>query len=570
MRTILITGAAGFIGFHVAKQLLDNNDKVIGLDNLNDYYDVELKKSRLKILQEYKNFYFCKYDITSREHVKKVFKDYDIEYVIHLAAQAGVRYSFEDPYSYANTNVLGTVTLLEQCCKRKKKIKHFLYASSSSVYGSNTEMPLSTNQKTDSPVSLYAATKKATELIAHSYSHLYNVPCTGMRFFTVYGPYGRPDMSLFLFTKNIMEDKPIDVFNNGDMERDFTYVDDVATSINKLIEVIPNKFKVYNIGYGKPVKLNEFIETIETTLEKKAIKNLLPMQPGDVKKTFADNKELVKIIDFKPQVPVKEGVKNFVEWYKEYHERIIKNEPPLISIAMTCYNQQKYVRDALKSIAEQKYKKWELVIVDDCSTDKSVKIIKKHIKEFGLKGKVRITRHKENKGYGYSLGEAISNCVGELVVILDSDDALASNKVLKIVMKSHKKYPEASMTYSNFIECDSGLNPVKIQKRKQISDKESFLTHKTKISHLKVLKKSYYDKTDGINPELKQTVDKDLILRLEEVGKLIHINENLLKYRKHKGALTKSIGRKPKNYRKQVSVMRQKIYEDAKKRRGIK
>jgi UDP-glucuronate 4-epimerase len=340
VRKILVTGAAGFIGFHLSKRLLDIGDTVVGIDNLNSYYDVNLKKARLAILEKYRNFHFIKMDIANRQDMKKLFHPDTTnqtdtpDYVIHLAAQAGVRYSLENPHAYIDSNLVGFINILEGC--RHNKIKHLVFASSSSVYGANTGMPFSIHHNVDHPISLYAATKKANELMAHTYASLYNVPCTGLRFFTVYGPWGRPDMAMFLFTKAILEGRPIDVFNHGKMKRDFTYIDDIIKGVVRVIDKIPRPdpnwngnnpdpgtsfapYKIYNIGNNNPVDLMKFISVLEDCLGKTAQKNFLPMQPGDVPTTYADVNDLMKDVGFKPKTPIKEGIKRFVEWYRKYY-----------------------------------------------------------------------------------------------------------------------------------------------------------------------------------------------------------------------------------------------------------
>ncbi|MGN4484076.1 NAD-dependent epimerase [Bacillus cereus group sp. MYBK5-1] len=319
-KTYLITGAAGFIGMHLSKQLLEMGCKVIGYDNLNDYYEVSLKESRLNILNQYEKFTFHKADLTDKEYLERLFVENEINIVINLAAQAGVRYSIENPDAYIQSNVVGFLNILEMC--RHHKVEHLLYASSSSVYGANKKIPFSTEDQVDNPVSLYAATKKSNELMAHTYSHLYNVPTTGLRFFTVYGPYGRPDMAYFSFTKAITEGKSIKVFNEGDMYRDFTYIDDIVDGIIKLLEnspVLNNKelpYKVYNIGNNKPVKLLDFIQAIESAVGKEAVKEYYPMQPGDVYQTYADVSDLISDVGFKPDTPIQDGISEFVKWYK--------------------------------------------------------------------------------------------------------------------------------------------------------------------------------------------------------------------------------------------------------------
>jgi UDP-glucuronate 4-epimerase len=330
----LVTGAAGFIGFHLSKRLLEQVKNVVGLDNLNDYYDVNLKKSRLRELEGNPRFTFYKLDLIDREGIEKLFLENKFDYVVNLAAQAGVRYSLENPHAYIDCNIVGFLNILEGC--RHNNIKHLVFASSSSVYGANTKMPFSVHHNVDHPVSLYAATKKSNELMAHTYSSLYNLPCTGLRFFTVYGPLGRPDMALFLFTKAILENKPIDVFNHGKMKRDFTYIDDIVEGIVRLIDNVskPNPswngdepdsatsyapYKLYNIGNNNPVELMTFIEVLEECLGVKAVKNLMPMQPGDVPATYADIDDLSKDVGFKPSTPIEDGIKKFVKWYREYY-----------------------------------------------------------------------------------------------------------------------------------------------------------------------------------------------------------------------------------------------------------
>lgn len=331
---ILVTGAAGFIGFHLCKKLSQNNNEVTGIDNLNDYYDVNLKLDRLKQLERNKNFNLIRVDIKERESIAGIFSDERFDVVVNLAAQAGVRYSLKNPHAYIDSNIVGFLNILEGC--RHSKVKHLVFASSSSVYGANTKMPFSVHHNVDHPVSLYAATKKANELMAHAYSSLYNLPCTGLRFFTVYGPWGRPDMALFLFTKAILHGEPIDVFNYGKMRRDFTYIDDIAEGVVRIIERIPQPdpnwggdnpdtatsyapYKLYNIGNNNPVELMRFIEVLEDCLGKKAEKNLLPMQAGDVPATYADVDDLIKDAGFKPAISIEDGIKEFVKWYKYYH-----------------------------------------------------------------------------------------------------------------------------------------------------------------------------------------------------------------------------------------------------------
>jgi len=332
---VLVTGAAGFIGSTLSIRLLARGDEVVGIDNLNDYYDVNLKLARLERLKNHQNFKFVKLDIADRQEMADLFAKERFEKVMHLAAQAGVRYSITNPHAYIDANIVGFINILEGC--RHSGVGHLAYASSSSVYGANTNMPFSVHDNVDHPVSLYAASKKANELMAHTYSHLYRLPTTGLRFFTVYGPWGRPDMSLFLFTRNILEGKPIDVFNYGNHRRDFTYVDDIVEGIVRVIDrpALPNEswkgdnpdpgssqapYRVYNIGNNNPVHLLTFIETIENCLGKKAIKNLLPLQAGDVPDTYADVVDLVNDLGYKPSTPLEEGIKNFVEWYKDFYK----------------------------------------------------------------------------------------------------------------------------------------------------------------------------------------------------------------------------------------------------------
>lgn len=334
-KTYLVTGVAGFIGFHLSKRLLDEECTVIGVDNLNDYYDVNLKKSRLEIINKHNKFKFYKVDLQDKESLEEIFKEYKIDIVVNLAAQAGVRYSITNPDVYIQSNIVGFLNILEVC--RHNKVEHLLYASSSSVYGMNEVMPFSVNHNVDHPMSLYAATKKSNELMAHTYSHLYNLPTTGLRFFTVYGPWGRPDMALFLFTDAIINDKPIKVFNYGKMKRDFTYIDDIVEGIIRLLNNPPKRnndwdkikadpgtssapFKVYNIGNNKPVELMKYIETIEKYLGKEAKKEYLPLQDGDVPMTYADVDDLIRDIGFKPGTSINDGIKKFIEWYKEYNK----------------------------------------------------------------------------------------------------------------------------------------------------------------------------------------------------------------------------------------------------------
>ncbi|PCJ15280.1 MAG: capsular biosynthesis protein CpsI [Gammaproteobacteria bacterium] len=335
---VLVTGAAGFIGFHVSQYLLNRGDTVVGLDNLNDYYDVQLKKDRLKQIaanSHANNFSLHQLELSDRPGVEALFAEQKFDKVVHLAAQAGVRYSIENPHAYIESNIFGFTNIIEGC--RHNKVQHLVYASSSSVYGMNETMPFSVHHNVDHPVSLYAASKKSNELMAHTYSHLYDLPTTGLRFFTVYGPWGRPDMALFLFTKAILEGRPIDVFNYGKHRRDFTYIDDIVEGVVRTLdhtaEVNPDwsgqtpdsasskaPYKIYNIGSNSPVELMRYIEILEENLGKKAEKNLLPLQPGDVPDTYADVDALIKDVNYKPSTKVEQGIAEFVRWYKDYYK----------------------------------------------------------------------------------------------------------------------------------------------------------------------------------------------------------------------------------------------------------
>jgi UDP-glucuronate 4-epimerase len=334
MTKFLVTGAAGFIGFHTSKRLLARGDTVVGLDNVNDYYSVQLKLDRLKQLEAQPNFRFVKLDLADGEGISRLCAEERFDVVINLAAQAGVRYSLTNPGVYVSSNLAGFTNILEGC--RHSGVKHLVYASSSSVYGANTQMPFSVHQNVDHPVSLYAATKKANELMAHTYSHLFRLPTTGLRFFTVYGPWGRPDMALFLFTKAILAGKPIDVFNHGRMRRDFTYIDDIVEGVIRVADRIPAAdpswsgaqpdpgtssapYRVYNIGNNRPVELLEMISLVEKCLGRTAVKNFLPLQPGDVPETYADVDDLVRDTGFRPSTPLADGIARFIEWYREYY-----------------------------------------------------------------------------------------------------------------------------------------------------------------------------------------------------------------------------------------------------------
>ena len=332
---ILVTGAAGFIGYFTAKQLLERGETVVGLDNFNDYYDVALKDARAAILEGYENFSMVRLDLADRDGMDALFAKEKFDKVVHLAAQAGVRYSIENPHSYIDSNIVGTLHILEGC--RYNDVEHLVYASSSSVYGANTTMPFSVHQNVDHPLALYGATKKANELMAHTYSNLYGLPTTGLRFFTVYGPFGRPDMALFLFTKNIIEGKPIDVFNYGKHRRDFTYVEDIVNGVIHTMDhtATPNEswdaadpdpgtsmapYRLYNIGNQQPVELMRYIEVIEECVGKKAEMNMLPLQPGDVPDTWADTEALSTDVGYAPSTPIEVGVRNFVDWYLEFYK----------------------------------------------------------------------------------------------------------------------------------------------------------------------------------------------------------------------------------------------------------
>lgn len=330
---VMVTGAAGFIGFHVSKRLLERGDDVLGIDNLNHYYDVSLKEARLALLKEHKRFSFQKMDLADRGGIAELFATQKPDRVVNMAAQAGVRFSIQNPHAYIDSNLVGFVNILEGC--RHNEVKHLIYASSSSVYGSNKNLPFSVVDSVDHPVSLYAATKKANELMAHSYSHLYGLPTTGLRFFTVYGPWGRPDMAAFLFAKAIQEGRPIDLYNYGEMRRDFTYIDDIVEGVVRVADRVPKPdpnnsgaspetssapYRIYNIGNSQSVELNYFVELLEKGIGKKAKKNLMPMQPGDVEHTCADVDALIGDVGFSPGTPIEIGLALFLDWYKEYYE----------------------------------------------------------------------------------------------------------------------------------------------------------------------------------------------------------------------------------------------------------
>ena len=332
---ILVTGVAGFIGFQIARRLLEAGFEIIGVDNINDYYDVNIKNDRLKILRVYDRFAFHKKNLEAKEDIDQIFKENSPQRVIHLAAQAGVRYSIENPEVYVQSNIVGTFNILEGC--RHNKVEHLVYASTSSAYGLNTNYPFSVRDNVSHPVSFYGATKIANELMAHSYSHLYGLPTTGLRFFTVYGPWGRPDMALFLFTKAILASEPINVYNRGDMERDFTYIDDIVEGLFRIIKKTPKSdpewsgltpnpasssapYRLYNIGSNAPIKLMDYIREIEKNLGMKAILNLMPMQDGDVRKSHADVEDLIRDFDYAPKWNIKDGIKNFIRWYIDYYK----------------------------------------------------------------------------------------------------------------------------------------------------------------------------------------------------------------------------------------------------------
>ncbi|MEM9214819.1 MAG: NAD-dependent epimerase [Cyanobacteria bacterium P01_F01_bin.150] len=365
MSTILVTGAAGFIGYHVAKALLNNGYTVIGMDNLNDYYSVQLKGDRLAQLQPYPNFQFHKIDLSDRAAMEWLFGEYQPDDVIHLAAQAGVRYSLDNPHAYTDSNLVGFFHVLEGC--RSYKVKHLIFASSSSVYGANRAVPFSVQHNVDHPISLYAATKKANELMAHAYSHLYCIPSTGLRFFTVYGPWGRPDMATYKFTQAILEGRPIDVYNYGNMSRDFTYIDDIVEGIVRLLPHTPQAdrlwsghcpdpstsqapYRIYNIGNHQPVTLMDFIQTLERCLGVNAQKNMLPLQPGDVLETYADVDALNQAIGFVPKTKLEDGLQQFVTWYQQYYGRSRCSELRLLDTSIVY--ESKLPSDSMRDLPE--------------------------------------------------------------------------------------------------------------------------------------------------------------------------------------------------------------------------
>lgn len=316
MKTYLVTGAAGFIGFHVSRALLERGDRVLGLDNLNDYYDVSLKEARLRLLQDNEHFTFYKEDLANREALAQIFGENRIQVVCNMAAQAGVRYSLVNPFAYQSSNLEGFLNIIH--LSQEHQVENFVYASSSSVYGNNKKVPFSVQDRVDNPISLYAATKKANELVAHTYSHLYSLPCSGLRFFTVYGPWGRPDMALFIFTKAITENQPIEVYNFGKMRRDFTYIDDIVQGVLASMDR-PVPYAIYNLGNSRAVDLLYFIECIEKELGKKAEKKMLPMQPGDVVETYADISESERDLGFQPTTRIEEGIASFISWYRSFY-----------------------------------------------------------------------------------------------------------------------------------------------------------------------------------------------------------------------------------------------------------
>lgn len=335
MANVLVTGVAGFIGFNLTKQLLAKGNQVVGLDNMNDYYDPQLKKNRLSLLLKQNNFKFSSMDLSDRNALQRLFHECRFDKVVNLAAQAGVRYSIDNPNAYIQSNLVGFANLLEDC--KNHQVGHLVFASSSSVYGANTRMPFSVHQNVDHPLSLYAATKKSNELMAHSYAHLFGLPVTGLRFFTVYGPWGRPDMALFKFTRAILTDQPMDIFNHGRMQRDFTYIDDIVEGVVRVMDTPPTPntlwdshnpdpatskapYRIFNIGNNNPVELMRYIEALEFSLNKKGIKNMLPMQMGDVPATWADTDDLVAAIGFKPQTSIETGIEQFVQWYRDYYQ----------------------------------------------------------------------------------------------------------------------------------------------------------------------------------------------------------------------------------------------------------
>lgn len=328
---ILVTGAAGFIGFHSVQRLAASGHEIIGIDNLNDYYDVRLKYARLALIERHPNFRFIKLNLADREGMAKLFREEPFDVVLHLGAQAGVRYSIENPFAYIDSNITGTLTVLEGC--RKSGVKHLIYASSSSVYGANTKQPFSVEDRVDSPVSLYAATKKSNELMCQTYAHLYRLRCTGLRFFTVYGPWGRPDMAYFKFAEAILEGRPIDIYNSGEMSRDFTYVDDVVNAIESIVRSEPTNpegsvpHRVYNLGNNKPEGLSRLVDLLELRLGIQAKKNLLPMQPGDVRSTFADISAAQRDFGYRPRTSLEEGIYRFGSWYLKYRQDGAKKEP---------------------------------------------------------------------------------------------------------------------------------------------------------------------------------------------------------------------------------------------------
>ncbi len=554
MKTILVTGSAGFIGFHVARKLLEAGHVVIGADNFNDYYEVSLKESRNQILEGNPNYKLYRGDLANLDFVKQIFEENKIDKVCHLAAQAGVRYSLKYPYVYGESNLTAFLYLINEA--KNFGVKDFVFASSSSVYGEQDKAPFSETMVTDGPISLYAATKKASELIAHSYHHLFGMNCVGLRFFTAYGPYGRPDMAMFIFTKNILEGKPIQVFNGGKMKRDFTYVDDIAEGVVKSLETtLP--FEIFNIGNNQSLELTYVIKCIEKSIGKTAIKELLPIQPGDVSETHADIKKAKELLGWEPKIDIEEGVKNFVSWFKAYYPGIVSGTTmedvavpettanalhPKVSVIMSVYNGALYLREAIDSILGQTFRDFEFLIVDDCSNDNSPEILAEYAKK---DSRIRVITNEFNLGLTKNLNRMIREAKGEYLARFDCDDISLPARFEEQV-KLLDANPSVGMTslWADVID-DKGAYVRTIKYPTTDADLRKALIQYNPFFHPGLMVRTTAIVEAGLyDEEWKFAQDYEMYFRIAKKYQLANVPAVLLKYREAESSITGSKNRK--------------------------
>lgn len=544
MKTILVTGSAGFIGFHTAKRLLEAGYFVVGIDDFNDYYDVQLKKGRNALLEAYPNYKLYRGTIADLDFVKKVFSENTIDKVCHLAAQAGVRHSLKDPYAYSAANLSGFLNVLNEA--KNFGVKDFIFASSSSVYGEQDKAPFKETFLTDSPISLYAATKKSAELMAYAYHHLFGMRCVGLRFFTVYGPWGRPDMAIFDFTRAILIDEPIRLFNDGKMKRAFTHVSDIADGVVKSLES-GHEWAIINLGNDESVELLHLIETLENALGKTAVKELLPIQPGDVPETHADITEAKKLLGWQPRISVDEGIPNFVSWYLEQYapDASVRTEvaemptvgpAPKVSLIMSVYNAAAYLEEAMDSILSQTFTDFEFIIFDDSSNDNTPAILKAYADK---DARIRIVTNEVNMGLTKNLNRGIRLARGTYIARFDGDDVSLPTRFEKQVafLDAHPHVGVISM-WADVID-GSGRVTRTIKYPTTDAELRRAMIHYNPFFHPGLMMRKDAAVEAGLyNPVWKQAQDYELYFRIAKKHELANIPEVLLKFRETSGSIT--------------------------------